>query len=165
VKHIKQLQPEDKDLYKQISAIKRVLGEDATDVADRAMSISTETQIRVEELIKIISKLAANVSAMVIEAKANETLTEEQIEKFDRISEFAKKLGNNQFELLMLARHLRSFNELADVINREGFELADKIMELQNELLEIRYDLDYLGVFNNNPVLANYFQGKDADKT
>jgi len=147
----------DNSLQEQLKQVHYILGEQATDVANKVMSTTTEMAPQLNDLIKDLSSLASKISQMVVESKAINTIPVGKAEDYESVSNFAKKLGNTQYQLLGLTHDLVDLQKGAEAILNKGFLLGDEIMDLQEELMEVRSHLDSLGVFSNNPKLREFF--------
>lgn len=151
---------QDNNLLEQLKQIHYLLGEQATDVANKVMATTMEAAPQVDDLIKHLSRLASTVSQMVVEAKASNMIPLDKSQHYESISDFAKKLGNTQYKLLDLTHDLHNLQKDAEIISEKGFSLGDEIMDLQKELMEVRSHLDSLGVFSNNPKFQEFFASK-----
>ena len=147
-----------KPLRDQLKEVHNLLGEEATDAANTAMGMSEAGVTEIDKVIKSMSTLASTVSSLLYDAKVAKELNEGEEADYEMIGKFAKKLGNAQFELLDLIRDINELNTLSHQISEKGMKAANSIVDLQEELMKVRSSMNAVGIYSQNPKLAELFE-------
>lgn len=113
--------------------------------------------------LKFMSKLTADLSVTLIQARGNKELNAEEQNQFEDIKKLADALGNLQFRINRLIMDITKMENLSEQISEEGTVLLEALIEVQDKLRTIRADINDLGFFSNNPTLANLFDKQNAD--
>jgi flagellar motility protein MotE (MotC chaperone) len=135
----------EQSLIEKLQKISYLLGEKVTDVADSVMQTSMEHQAETDSAMREMSGLAATISSLVFEIKARNELTQEEKSAFERVSSFAKNLGNAQYELNKIVKVSMVFNSIATRLTAMGFDFAELIVKLQEESRTMRQALKSIG--------------------
>lgn len=153
----------DKTLREKLEELHNSLGEGITDVAAQATQFITKYKEDAVKQLKFMSKLTADLSVTLIQARGNKELNAEEQNQFEDIKKLADALGNLQFRINRLIMDITKMENLSEQISEEGTVLLEALIEVQDKLRTIRADINDLGFFSNNPTLANLFDKQNAE--
>lgn len=153
----------DKTLREKLEELHNSLGEGITDVAAQATQFITKYKEDAVKQLKFMSKLTADLSVALIQARGDKELNTEEQNQFEDIKKLADALGNLQFRINRLIMDITKMENLSEQISEEGTVLLEALIEVQDKLRTIRADINDLGFFSNNPTLANLFDKQNAD--
>jgi|GEM_PF-1937570 len=146
-------------LRDQLETVHKLLGSEITDVANTAMNYGIKFQPSAEGALKIMSKLASDLSVLLLEAKKEkESLSTEEESDYDAIKSLTDVLGNLQFELNRIVKLSKKFYEIAEELLDEGVSLGETIIEAQASFREVRIDINALGFLSRNKDIAYLFE-------
>ncbi|MBN2016073.1 hypothetical protein JW766_04540 [Candidatus Dojkabacteria bacterium] len=155
----------DRNLRDQLARLHEMLGVEITDVASGAMEYTTKFRPSAENTLKVMSKLASDLSVALIEAKGNKkVLSEEEREDYKAIEGVAETLGNLQYKLNKLIKSVKKFNENTEELQELGFRLAQDIMDAQDQFRNVRANMNALGHMSENPHLASLFESQNGEE-
>lgn len=154
----------DKPLRDYLKQLHDMLGEGVTDIASNAMEFAYKYRTDASDYLKLMSQLTSELSIVLIQAKGDKKLDEEEQRHFDAIKGLAETLGNLQFKINKIIEDLRKLDKLADKVSEEGAELANSVIDAQAEFRAVRSDINDLNVFSRNPRLANLFREQTEAK-
>jgi len=148
-------------LRDQLKMVHEMLGIEITDVANEAIEFRDKFRVDAEKMLRIMSKLAADLSILLIEAKATKRrLGSSEQNDFDAIKSLTGTLGNLQFKLNNLIHMSMESKKLSIDISKASLEFAENIMQAQQQFREVRAGINSLGFLSNNPELAYMFDNE-----
>lgn len=147
----------DATLREQLKYLHQILGTDITDVAVSAMEYGIKFQPRGKMVLKVMSKLASDLSVALLEAKGERKLSEEEKGHFEAVKHLVSTLGNLQFDLKKIIKKVDEVNKLVESLSKMGMKFAESIMDAQDEFKEVRANINALSWLSNNPEIAYLF--------
>lgn len=145
-------------LRDQLKMVHEMLGIEITDVANEAIEFQDKFRTDAVNMLHVMSKLAADLSILLIEAKATKRrLSAGEQNDFDAIKSLTGTLGNLQFKLNNLINMSKESKRLSIEISKASLEFAENIMQAQQQFREVRAGINSLGFLSNNPDLAHMF--------
>ena len=155
----------DKTLREKVEELHNSLGEGITDVAAQATQFITKYKEDAVKQLKFMSKLTADLSVALIQARGNKELNAEEQGQFEAIEKLADALGNLQFRINRLIMDITKMEKLSEQISDEGAVLLEAVMDVQTKMRTIRANINALGFFSNNPEMAHLFDKQNEDKS
>lgn len=155
----------DKTLREQLEELHNSLGEGITDVAAQATQFITKYKEDAVKQLKFMSKLTADLSVALIQARGDKELNAEEQNEFEAIEKLADALGNLQFRINRLIMDITKMENLSEQISDEGTVLLEAIIEAQTSMMATRADINDLGFFSNNPELAHLFDKQNVNQS
>lgn len=138
-----------------------MLGNEMTDISNGAMEVSNRASDQGEQLLKYMSKLTSQLSIVLINARnADTNLTEEERQDYERIKSLTNVIGNLQDKLNRVVKLLKTIREASTEIGEEGMELAQLIMNAQQEFRYVRSGLNAYGFLSEDPKMANLYESQ-----
>lgn len=153
-----------KPLREQLQIVDEMLGVEVTDIANDAIQYSIKFQINAEKVLKTMSKLAADLSILLIKAKeSKKALNKDEVEDFEAIKSLTGTLGNLQFKLSRLINKTKASNEINTGISQDGLAFAESIMEAQQQFRKVRASINAFGFMSQDPDVAHLFDAQDDE--
>lgn len=149
------------DIRDQLKTLHEMLGNEMTDISNGAMEVSNRASDQGEQLLKYMSKLTSQLSIFLINARnADTNLTEEERQDYERIKSLTNVIGNLQDKLNRVVKLLKTIREASNEIGEEGMELAQLIMNAQQEFRYVRSGLNAYGFLSEDPKMANLYESQ-----
>lgn len=153
----------DASLREQLEELHKMLGLEITDVATGAMEFGIKFNGDGERVLKFLSKMASQLSIALIEAKKQKVeLTVEEKEDFERIKSLTAVLGNVQDKLNRVLKTSKEILFKNEEIGKQGMDLAEYIMDAQEQFRNVRASINAFGFLSNNPELAKLFDEQNG---
>ena len=152
-----------KPLRDQLEAIHQMLGTDVTDIANSAMQYSIRFNPDAEETLSKMSKLASDLSVLLLEVKSQKKeLNEEEKHDYDAMKKIADILGNLQFEINQIVKISKKFKDIAADLLEKGTALGMSIINAQEVFRNVRIDINALGFLSQNKEIAYLFERNEG---
>lgn len=146
------------NLRDQLKRLHDMLGVEVTDMASGAMDYGVKFAADGDALLKYMSNLASELSIALISIRKKLTvLSYEEQQDYEKIKSLTAVIGNLQDKLNRVLKLVKSANDLNQQIHTQGVELADQIMEAQDEFSKVRASINAYGFLSDNPELAQLF--------
>lgn len=149
------------DIRDQLKTLHEMLGNEMTDIANGAAELTNRFSDQGEDLLKYMSKLTSQLSIFLINARnADTNLTEEERLDYERIKSLTNVIGNLQDKLNRVVKLLKSARDINTQVGEEGMELAELIMNAQQEFRYVRSGLNAYGFLSEDPKMANLYESQ-----
>lgn len=153
------------DIRNQLKTLHEMLGNEMTDIANGAMELTNRFSDQGDDLLKYMSKLTSQLSIFLINARnADSNLSEEEKQDYERIKSLTNVIGNLQDKLNRVVKLLKSARDINTQVGEEGMELAENIMNAQQEFRSVRSGINAYGFLSEDPKMANLFESQREAK-
>jgi len=153
-------------LRELLKKLHEMLGIEITDLANEALQHRIQFREDTTIVLKIMSRLASDLSILLIEAKqSKKILSKEEQYDFETVKSLTGTLGNLQFRLNNLIM-MSTMSEVSNIqFSKASLEFAEEIMKAQQQFREVRANINSLGFLSHNPELARVFDGEHSTST
>ncbi len=148
----------DKNLRERLEELHRLLGAEVTDVADQAMKHGISFIPGAKKIMKLMSKLASDLSVALLEARGDNELSTEEDQNFNEIKKLAGTLGNLQYKLNEIIKKVNLINKQMEELREISFDFGDEISDAQADFRKARAHINDLGYVSDDPHLASLFE-------
>jgi hypothetical protein len=148
----------DKNLRERLEELHRLLGAEVTDVADQAMKHGIGFVPGAEGVMKIMSRLASDLSVALLDARGDNELNVEENKNFNEIKKLAGTLGNLQYKLNEVIKKIKLINKQMEELRELSFDFGDDISNAQADFRKARAHINDLGYVSDDPRLASLFE-------
>lgn len=140
----------------QLKKLHEMLGEEITDLASGDLGNASTYFNEAQRVLKELSGLTAQLSVILLEAKqSKEELSDEEKYDYSMIHDLTNALGNLQFELNRLIKHMEPTDK--EQYTKESLKVMERITQVQEQFRAVRSHINDFGSMSNNPEIAQIF--------
>lgn len=149
-------------LRSQLRNLHEMLGDEITDLVTGELGDPDTFFTEAQKVIKTLSELTANLSVLLLKVKeSKKELSAEEERDYHMIEELTDALGNLQYEIHMLIKHMQQSQKIK-TFTAESLRVIDKIVETQEKFRAVRAQINNFGYMSKNPEIAALFSDKEA---